>query len=414
VLFALALIVVAARLVGRVFERWLGQPAVIGEIVAGLLLGPSAFGALLPGASRWLLPPDVVGHVGVLANIGVVFFLFLVGLELDTHAVRAQSRTVAAVAIASIAVPGAIGVLVGIVLGPLYAPPSPAFSLFVGTALAVTAFPVLARILTDKCIQATRLGGLALGCAAVIDVAAWVLLAFVSGVASAQIGGAVRTSVLVGGYALAMILVARPIVLRFVAHVERQDGPLSRNALATSIVALLLSAMATEAIGIHALFGAFAMGALVPHDSRLARELRARLEDVVVVLLLPAFFASTGLKTEIGLLGGARDWAICGGIVLLASVGKIGGSMIAARSCGIGWRASGALGVLLNTRGLMELVVLNVGLDMGILPPMVFAMLVLMAITTTILTTPLLSLVLGGRDVESLVPEPDRRPVVIP
>jgi Kef-type K+ transport system membrane component KefB len=362
---------------------------------------------LAPRFSEWLLPPDVVGHIGVLANIGVVIFLFLVGLELDTQAVRTQSRAAITVAVASIVMPFAIGLLLGLGLHSIYAPIASSklvFALFVGTSLAVTAFPVLARILADKGIQTTPFGTLALGCAAVTDMTAWMLLAFVSGAASARLGDAILTSALVGTYVLIMLVVIRPLVLRFVAMIENEQSPLSRSALAISIAALLLSAMATEAIGIHAIFGSFALGALVPHDSRLARELRARLEGIVVALLLPAFFASTGMKTKIALLSSARDWFICGGIVLVATVSKVGGSMIAARACGFGWRASGALGVLMNTRGLMELVVLTIGLDMGILPPTLFTTLVLMAIVTTLLTAPLFTLVLNGQRVDDIMP----------
>lgn len=404
VLLALATIMLLARATGFVFERFLRQPPVMGEIVLGIALGPSALGRLSPGASSWLFSADVMSHVGVLANLGVVLFLFLVGLELDVSALRSRSRAAVSIALASIAVPGGLGVALGFWLAPSFAGTRPplVFSLFVGTSLAVTAFPVLARILADRGLAATRFGQLALGCAAITDALAWVLLAFVTSTVTAQLGSALRTLALFTVYALGMALVVRPLVLRVVARVERR-AELSRGWFAASLVALIASALVTESIGVHALFGAFAMGSIVPHDSLLARGLRKRLEDVTVVLLLPAFFAKAGMFTEIGLVTG-HDWLVLALIVLVATAGKMGGSAIAARASGFGWRASASIGVLMNTRGLMELVVLDVGREMGILPPALFTMLVLMALVTTLMTSPLLGLVMGRESADAIVP----------
>ncbi len=271
------------------------------------------------------------------------------------------------------------------------------FSLFLGVSLSVTAFPVLARILSDRRVQSTPLGVTALTCAAVDDVSAWTLLAFVVSVASAQVGDAAWTVAAVAAYLAVMFVVVRPLLVRFAAHEDAKTGPLSQSALAVVFVGLLLSALATEASGIHALFGAFLLGAFLPHGGRLAEQIRVRLEDTVVVLFLPAFFAFTGMRTQISLVSGWTDWLVCGLIILMATLGKFGGSFVAARLTGLGWRESTALGILMNTRGLMELIVLNVGLDMGVLSPTLFAMLVIMALVTTFATTPILQLVLGDR-----------------
>jgi len=388
VLLALAVITLSARAVGALFQRFLGQPAVMGEIVAGLLLGPSVLGALVPFAYTFLLPPAIAPHLGMVAQIGVVLFMFLVGLELDGKLLRKNSH-------ASIVVPLVLGSVLALSLYPRYSQQGvdfTVFALFIGVSLAVTAFPVLARILTDRRMQSTSLGVTALACAAVDDATAWCLLALVSGLARARLGEAWWTLLMTGAYGGFMLAVVRPMLARLSARFDRRGASTSLGVLALVFAGVLLSAFVTESIGIHALFGAFLFGAVAPHDGRLAAELRSRLEDIVVVLLLPVFFTFSGMRTQIGLVSTMTDWLYCGAIVLVATLGKFGGSFVAARIAGLGYREASALGVLMNTRGLMELIVLNVGLDMGVLSPTLFAMLVIMALVTTFSTTPVLSL----------------------
>jgi Kef-type K+ transport system membrane component KefB len=390
VLVALLTILAVSQLLGGLFRR-LGQPPVLGEIIGGLLLGPSFLGRLAPAAAGYLFPTSVTPLLGVLAQLGVLLYMFLVGLELDPGLLRQRARSALAISQAGIVVPFVLGTALAVVLYPHLSRrdvPFTSFALFLGVALSVTAFPVLARILTDRAMQRTRLGVLALTCAAANDVTAWCLLAFVAGVAGAQVRGAVLVSALTLAFLAFMVAVVRPLAGRFLGRYEKTA--LGRGGMAVVLGAVLLSALATEFIGIHAIFGAFLLGAVVPHDSAAGRAVAHKLEDVVTVLLLPVYFAFTGLRTEVGLVSGATAWLLCGLIILTATAGKFGGTLAAARLTGLPWRDGAALGVLMNTRGLMELVVLNVGLDLGIIAPTLFAMMVLMAVATTLPTSFLL------------------------
>ncbi len=392
VLLALAVVLVVARLLGGLFKRF-HQPPVIGEVIAGIMLGPSLLGRVAPEASQFLLPPNIAPFLGVIAQIGVILYMFIVGLELNTLLLHKRTHASVAVSHASIVLPFTLGSALALWLYPHYSNSSVSFTvfaLFMGVAMSVTAFPVLARILTDQRMHQTRMGTIALACAAVDDATAWCLLAFVVSIVKAEPGRMVLTVSLTGGYIAAMLFLIRPLVLRFVRWHETSRN-LTQNAFAGVCVALLLSSLATELIGIHALFGAFLLGAIVPHDSALAREVMGKLEDLVIVLFLPAFFAFTGLRTQIGLVHTFGQWLTCLVIIIVASIGKFGGSAIAARFTGMPWRESAALGVLMNTRGLMELIVLNVGLDLGVLSPTLFAMLIVMALVTTFATTPVLN-----------------------
>jgi Kef-type K+ transport system membrane component KefB len=391
VLVALGVVVVAARTLGNLFRR-LEQPPVVGEIVAGLMLGPSLLGRISPEAYEFLLPASVAPFLGIISQVGVVLYMFLVGLELDPALLRGRGHTTVAISHASIIAPFLLGALLALWLYPTLSTkdvPFTCFSLFLGVSMSVTAFPVLARILTDRRIHTTRMGVIALSCAAVDDVTAWCLLAIVVSVVKASASGALLTTLLALAFIAVMALLVRPGMVRL-ARVYGNRGRLTQGVMALVFVALLASSGATESIGIHAVFGAFALGAVIPHDSGFARELTDRLEDIVVVLLLPAFFAFTGMRTQIGLMSSAGDWLVCGVIVLVASAGKFGGSAIAARATGLGWRDASSLGVLMNTRGLMELIVLNIGRDLNVISPILFAMLVVMAIVTTLATTPVL------------------------
>ncbi len=388
VLLALVVIVATARILGALFRR-LRQPSVIGEMAAGIVLGPSLLGHVAPELSQQLLPQSVAPIIGVVAQIGVILFMFLVGLELDVMQVRKNPRATLIIAQASVVVPLALGVAVGAWLHPTAAPagvPLPLFAGFCGVALSVTAFPVLARILTDSGLQKTPLGVLSLSCAALSDISAWCLLAILVSVAESRASGAVRTIGLTIAYVVLMVVAVRPLISRALRGAFG-EGP---HASALVLLLLLASALATEWIGIHALFGAFLFGAIVPHAATVARRLFTDLHDFVTILLLPVFFAFIGMRTQIGLIHGAGEWLACAAIIAVACVGKFGGTALAARCVGEPWREAAKLGVLMNTRGLMELVVLNVGLDLGVITPRLFAMMVIMALTTTFATTPLL------------------------
>ncbi len=397
VLLALAVIIVTARVVGALFRRF-HQPPVIGEVVGGILLGPSLLGYVAPSAYAFLLPGQAAPFLGVIAQLGVILYMFLVGLHFDLGVLRERGHMTLAISHASIMVPFTFGLVLA--LG-LYADMAPAgvtftsFALFIGVSMSITAFPVLARILGDRGLQKTRMGVLALTCAAINDVTAWCLLAFVVSATQATLLGAFATLGLTILYIVIMGVLVRPVIARVVPWLEgpgRADGNLS-----IIFVALLLSALATELIGIHAIFGAFLLGAVTPHSSRIVTDVTARVDDVVRVLFLPAFFAFTGMQTQIGLLEGVGDWLLCLLIIAVATAGKFGGTVVAARFAGLHWRDGAALGILMNTRGLVELIVLNIGLDLGVISPRLFTMLVIMAVVTTLMTSPLLQAVTRGR-----------------
>ena len=395
-LIALAAVVVVGRLLGRVFSV-IGQPPVIG----GILLGPSLLGRIAPDAYAYLLPPSIAPSLGIVAQLGVLLYMFLVGLELNPDLLRGQLHSTVATSHASIVFPFVLGAVLALYLYPLFSTSDVLFTnfaLFVGVAMSITAFPVLARILSDRGMTRTKLGTLALTCAAVDDVTAWCLLAFVVGVVQSKAQSALAVAFLTLGFIGVMFVAVRPLAARVTRSFERRP---SQGAIAMVFCAVLVAALTTEAIGVHAIFGAFLFGVVLPHDSALARELRQSLENLVTILLLPAFFAFTGMRTQIGLLSGTYEWLICALIIGVATLGKFGGAFVAARSTGLTWQYAAGLGVLMNTRGLMELIVLNVGFDLGVISPTIFTMMVLMALATTMASAPIL---------QRLVLEPDRRP----
>jgi Kef-type K+ transport system membrane component KefB len=393
---ALVTILIASRALGFVF-RYFRQPAVIGEVLAGILLGPSLLGAVAPTLAAALFPPSVTPLLGTIAQIGVLLFMFVIGLELNLGMLRREAQATLAISHASIVIPFLLGAALALPLYPLLSTADvsfTAFSLFLGISMSVTAFPVLARILADRRLQHTEMGTLALICAAVGDVTAWCLLALVVGVIQARLTSALWTTALTALYVAAMFVVIRPLARRFTTWYERSEGG-EQAMMGVVCCMLLLSSIATEYIGIHTLFGAFLIGAVIPHDSRLAHSLQTRLQDLVVVMFLPAFFAFSGLRTRIDLIAPGQWW-ICAIIILVACLGKYGGTTVAARATGLSWRNASLLGILMNTRGLMELIVLNIGLDLGVISPTLFAMLVLMALVTTVATTPLLDWLARG------------------
>ncbi|MBX3263323.1 MAG: cation:proton antiporter [Labilithrix sp.] len=401
----LVIILALSRGLGFVAAR-LRQPLVIAEIVAGIVLGPSLLGWLAPSVLAAVFPAESLQSLKMLSQVGLLLFMFLVGLELDPKLLRGRGRASVAISHTSIVVPFALGALAAPFLYARLSSPSipfVSFLLFIGISMSVTAFPVLARILTERRLLTTEVGAISITCAAVDDVTAWCLLAFVvSVVRASNVGGAVLTTFLALAYAAGMLVLVRPFVARMAARVATRDG-LTQGIVAFTLVLLLLSSLATEMIGIHALFGAFIFGAIIPKDGALARLLAEKLEDVAVVLLLPIFFAYSGLRTEIGLLSTPGSWGICGLIILLACAGKFGGSTIAARLTGLPWRESSAIGILMNTRGLMELIVLNIGLDLGVISPTLFTMMVVMALATTFMTSPLLRWIYPGERARDLV-----------
>lgn len=422
-LVQVALILALSRFMGIIFAR-MHQPQVVGEMVAGIMLGPSVFGALYPHQQQALFPHGTsLELLNILSQLGVIFFLFLVGLEFDFGLVRHRGRATVLTALASIAVPFVLGIAVALLLaarGVLGDVPRLPAALFIGAAMSVTAFPVLARILTERNLQKTKLGTSAIASAAINDVAAWVILAFVVAIAhsaaSAGAGGshaggkseAVRTVLLSSAFAAAMFLLVRPFLRRLQAIYDR-EGRLSQNVIAALFLLILVCAWSTERIGIHAMFGAFLLGVVMPKGTQFVRHVTDKLEDFTVVFLLPVFFAYTGLKTQLGLLNDVSLWMYALLILAAACVGKFGGAAGVAKAFGATWREASAVGVLMNTRGLVELVILSVGLQFGVINDKVFAMMVVMALVTTFMTTPLLHWVYPQRLLEAELKGLDRQ-----
>jgi len=397
-LIQIIVILVAARLTGA-FVRRLGQPQVVGEMIAGIALGPSVLGAQAPHLAALLFPAGSLGFLNTLSQIGLVVFMFLVGLELDPKIVRERGRSALVISHASIVAPFLLGATLAIVLYPTLAGsrvPFTGFALFMGAAMSVTAFPVLARILTERRLTRTPIGALAIACAAIDDVTAWCILAAVVVIVRAT-GSGVATGVplwvTLGGSAayVAFMLTGGRRALRILETRYAARGRVTQDMIAVLMLATLASAWITERLGIHALFGAFLVGAVAPKSDDFVHAVLERFEDMIVVLLLPLFFAFTGLRTEITLIDGAGAWLVCAMVTAVAVIGKVGGSAIAARVTAMPWRDAAVIGLLLNTRGLMELVILNIGLDIGVISRELFAMMVLMALATTFMTTPLVT-----------------------
>ncbi|PZR03642.1 MAG: cation/H(+) antiporter [Archangium gephyra] len=391
----MAVVLLVSRLLG-VVAKWLGQPMVIAEVVAGIVLGPSLLGWLWPEGMQMLFPDWSMSVLKMLSQVGLVLFMFLVGLELDPRLLKGRTHASVAISHTSIIVPFLLGAGAAYFFYDTYSSPDVSllsFVLFLGIAMSITAFPVLARILSERNLLTSRVGAIAIACAAVDDVTAWCLLAFVVAVARATgLGAALWTTGMALAFIGFMLLVVRPFLARLGSRVA-DKASLTPTVMALSLLMLMVSAWTTEVIGIHALFGAFMFGAVLPKDGRFAEALAERIETVAVTLLLPLFFAFSGLRTQIGLVNAPSEWLVTGVIIALATLGKFGGSAVVARLTGMRWREASAVGILMNTRGLMELIVLNIGLDLGVISPTVFTMLVIMALVTTFATTPVLNLV---------------------
>lgn len=401
-LIQLILVLAVAHGVGWLFQR-LRQPRVVGEMAAGILLGPSLLGQAAPGFSAAVLGPELLGGLGALSQLGLLLFVFLVGLEIQPDQLRQKGGAALAISAASIVLPAALGVAVGLALAPQLAEPDVPplhFALFLGVALSITAFPVLARILVERGLLRTPLGALAIACAAADDLLAWCMLAVVVVLINAA-GAETPLWLMLGGsaiYCAAMLTLGRAaarMLLRPPAPSPQPAGSprISHMQLAGVLIMVAASAALTEWLGVHALFGAFLAGAIMPRDAGLLRQIRSRLEDLTVVLLLPLFFAAVGLRTDIGLLDGGGLWLAAGLILAAAIAGKLIGATSAARLAGMPWPDALAMGALMNTRGLMELVVAGIGLEIGVINGEVFTILVLVAVVTTCMTGPLLDLI---------------------
>lgn len=410
VLVEVLIVIGLSRLVGLAF-RWINQPLVIGEIVAGILLGPSFLGIVAPALSATLFPPETVPFLDVLSQIGLIFFMFLIGLELNPKYISGNLEIAILTSHVSILVPFSLGTLLAILLYPLVSSGSvsfTAFALFLGAAMSITAFPVLARIITENNLQGTRLGTLALTCAAVDDVTAWCLLAVAIAVVNT---GSFSKAIPIIFYSLVyigfMVTLGRAFMQRLVTYYQRTER-LSQMVLALIYIGVVASALITEFIGIHLIFGAFLLGAVMPKNAGLVRELAVKTEDFVLIFLLPVFFAYSGLRTQIGLLNSPELWALCLAVLAVAVAGKYIGTYVAARVCGIDKREASALGWLMNTRGLTELIVLNIGLSLGVISPLLFTMLVIMALVTTFMTSPLLEYTYPKKLIKLDVVEPEK------
>jgi Kef-type K+ transport system membrane component KefB len=390
---AVAIVIIVARLFGILATK-IGQPRVMGEVVAGITLGPSVLGAISASAQAELFPTDILPAFGIAANLGLIFYMFLVGLEIDRDQLKGRVTQAAAISNASVALPMILGIAVALPIYKLVGPHTKfvAFALFMGVAMSITAFPVLARILVERRMLKRPVGALTLACAAIDDVTAWFLIALATAIAVAgTFGDVVETVALAVAFCLAMALLVRPVIGR-VSTAFDQVGRVPAGWVAAIFAGVLLSAYVTEEIGIAVIFGGFVMGMIMPRNARLTEDVTRRIEDFVVALLLPMFFVYTGLRTNIGLLDRPALWLMTLALIGLAIAGKLFGAMIAARVTGFDWRASAVIGTLMNTRGLTELIVLNLALEKGVISDALFSMLVIMALVTTFMAGPLLRL----------------------
>jgi len=384
-----------SRVVGILFKK-IGQPQVVGEMVAGIMLGPSLLGWLAPGVSKFVFPAASMGYLNALSQFGLVVFMFLVGIELNPQELKKNGHAAVVTSHASIVTPFCLGSALALVLYPKLSHQGisfVSFALFMGSAMSITAFPVLARILTESRLLGTRMGTLSISCAAVDDVTGWCILAYIIILVRTESSSASIWTTIIGvlAFVAVMMLGVRRILPWFESSLKKH-GRLTENALAFMVTLIMICALTTEKLGIHSLFGAFFLGALMPKSVAFTRAVLNKFEALTVTALLPLFFAFSGLRTSLaGVQGQYLGYTAL--IIAVAILGKFGGSMFAARLSGVSWRDATSLGVLMNTRGLMELIALNIGLDIGVISQTVFSMMVLMALVTTFMTSPLMRIV---------------------
>jgi len=383
-------ILLAARFLGWIFQL-IGQPKVVGEMTAGIMLGPSLLGRFFPGIFAYVFPASSIPAIEVLSQLGMLLFMFVVGLEVDLKRIVKQRATVVLISNFSILLPLALGAALAKVLYSQFAGTNVSFltfALFMGTAMAVTAFPVLARILKERNLLGTELGTMAISRAAIDDISAWLLLAVLTAIVhSAQDWRHFAVTLF---FLAAFVAVMMFLVRRAVLSLESRKQDAGVGLISSLILMMLAASWTTERLGVHALFGAFVAGLIVPKQEPMIGEVVERIESLSLALLLPLFFALTGLRTRIDLLTGSLMWGYAAALIAVAVFGKLAGAALAAKASGMNWKDSFGLGVLMNTRGLVELVILNAGLDLGILSPPLFTMMVIMALVTTFMTTPIL------------------------
>lgn len=392
-----SVVLAACRITGALFRK-IGQPRVVGEMFAGILLGPSFLGWIAPHFSAYLFPANSLGFLNALSQIGVIVFMFLVGLNINPKELKKESHAAVLASHVSITAPFLLAGVLALYLYPRLSDDSVSFAgfaLFMGAAMSITAFPVLARILAEGKMLHSRLGTVAIACAAVDDVTGWCILAYIvvlirSAHSTNSIWITLGGIVVFGAF---MIFGVQHLLKRIFLDAYEKWGNLSENRMAFMMMLMLVSALCTERLGIHLLFGSFLMGAIMPKEQKFVRYVLDRFETITVTLLLPLFFAFTGLRTNVALVKGPAMWMYCALIIFVATAGKLGGSTIAARLTGMSWRESVGLGTLMNARGLMELVILDVGLDIGVISPALFSMMIVMALVTTFMTTPVLNAV---------------------
>jgi Kef-type K+ transport system membrane component KefB len=388
---AVAIVMLAARFLGVLFARF-GQPRVMGEVTAGILLGPTLLGKVLPGVEATIFPTDITPYIAVAANLGLIFYMFLVGLEIDPAQLKGRLTRAAVISNGSVTFAMLLGISVAVPIYALVGPDKPflGFALFMGVTMSITAFPILARILVERRMIKRPLGAVALACAAMDDVTAWFLIALASAVAAGGGGGGVLIKIgLVVVFAIFMFTVIRKLLLRASTAFD-EAGRVPAGWIVAIFAGILVSSFTTEVIGIAIIFGAFIMGAVMPRHAGLTEDVTHRVEDFVVTLLLPLFFAATGLRTNLFLLDRPALWLLTIALIAVAMTGKLVGATLLARFSGLPWRESTVIGTLMNTRGLTELIVLNLALEKGVISEALFASLVIMALFTTFLTGPLL------------------------